>query len=97
MTLIVMDDDLPRIPRRLVDVLHQLHVLCLELGGEVGNAVGLKVEVEVVAFVDVLDGWVFFIDKLKMEDLTPGADTRVKVFVVELDGAPQLLGVEADG
>ena len=55
MTLIVMDDDLPCIPRRLVDVLHQLDTICLELGGEVRYDDGLKVEVEVLAFVYIRD------------------------------------------
>ncbi len=55
MTLIVMNDDLPCIPRCLVDVLHQLDTICLELGGEVRYAVGLKVEVEVPAFINIRD------------------------------------------
>ena len=42
MTLIVMDDDIPCVPRRRGDVLHQLDTICLELGGEVRYAVGLK-------------------------------------------------------
>jgi len=34
MTLIVMDDDLPCISKRFVDVLRQLHTIGLQLGGE---------------------------------------------------------------
>jgi hypothetical protein len=55
MTLIVMDDDLPCVPRCRVDVLHQLDTICLELGREVRYAVGLKVEVEVLALVNIRD------------------------------------------
>src|SRR3954465_5076466 len=97
MTLIVMDDDLPFIPRRFVDVFHQLHTICLELGGEVHYAVSLKVEVEVFAFINIWDRRIFLINKLQVEDLTPSSDACVKISVIELDREPQLLGVEADG
>jgi hypothetical protein len=80
-----------------VDVLHQFHTVCPELGGQVQYALGLKVEVEVFAFVNIRDGRVFLINKLQVEDLTPSSDPCVKILVFELDREPQLLGVKADG
>ena len=38
-----------------MDVFHQLDTIGLEVGGEVGYAVGREVEVEVPAFVNVRD------------------------------------------
>jgi hypothetical protein len=78
-------------------VLHQLDTIRRELGGEVRYAISLKIEVEVLAFLNIRDGRVFLIDKLQVEDLIPSPDARVKISVVELDRESQLLGVEADG
>src|ERR1700733_6888238 len=96
MPLIIVDDDLPGIPRRLVDVLHQLQTFCLEPGGVVRYVVGFQVEVEVFAFIDVWDGRVFLIDKLQVKNLIPSSDADVKILVLKRDREPQLLGVEAD-
>jgi hypothetical protein len=51
----------------------------------------------VFAIVNVRDRRVFLINKLQMDNLTPSSDACVKVFVIELDREPQLLGVKADG
>src|SRR4030095_3408409 len=55
-----------------------------------------EIEMEVITLVHELYGRVLLVDELEMEDLVARPDARVEALVPELEGQPDLLGVEPD-
>src|SRR4051812_29578975 len=51
MTLIIMDDDFPGGPGRLMHVFHQRNAVRLELGGKAGDSLGFQVEMEMSTLI----------------------------------------------
>lgn len=97
MPLIILDDELARSPRGLMNVPVQMHPVSPQRVRNRRHIVGFEVQVEMIALLHKRDKWILLVDQFEMKHLTPRPNTRVEILVLEFERAAQLRGVEAYG
>src|SRR5215813_3905265 len=90
--LIVFDRELSGTPRGLVHILHEGHISSSQCICGGGDALGVEIEVEMLAPIHKRDGGVGLVDELEMEELPARANARVEVLVLELERETERLG-----
>jgi hypothetical protein len=95
-TLVIFDDELARPPQRFVHFSFEPDAGEAHAFGGRHHVVRLEVEVEVIAEVNVCDRRILLVDEFQMNDVPASAHTRIKVFVLELEGETESGRVEAD-
>src|SRR5688572_11717243 len=71
MPLIILDDELARSPRGLMNVRVQMHPVSPQRVRNRRHIVGFEVQVEMIALLHKRDKWILLVDQFEMKHLTP--------------------------
>src|SRR5436189_4689323 len=94
MALIVVDDELARVPFCFVNIFHHPNPARLQEFGKRRDILRFEIKMDMPALVNVGNRGVLLIYKFEMDEMFARPKSNVEILIVELNGEAKLFGVE---